>query len=173
MTITIEKPFIKETKLYVNLRNRTQPTMYIVVHCSATQNLEKYTWKDIDAMHRAKGWACIGYHYVIRTDGTIEEGRPLKAIGAHAKGYNNVSVGICLIGGIDANGKSVNNFTHNQLMSLFNLVEWLKTDALKPIAVNNLKVVGHRDLGAKKDCPCFDVIPWFTTMEQAYDSDNH
>lgn len=143
---------IKENKLYINIKKRTKSTKYIVVHCSATQNLLKYTWKDIDAMHRAKGWACIGYHFVIRTDGTIERGRPIESIGAHAKGHNDESIGICLIGGIDSKGHSVDNFTQAQKDSLRELVGYLK-DTYYPDA----EVLGHRDLGAKKDCPCFDV----------------
>ena len=89
---------------------------------------------------------------MIRTDGTIERGRPLESIGAHAKGHNDESIGICLIGGIDSKGHSVDNFTQAQKDSLRELVGYLK-DTYYPDA----EVLGHRDLGAKKDCPCFDV----------------
>ena len=156
--MTFEKPDIKPTKLFVSIKKRTQPTKYIVVHCSATNNLEKYNWKTIDQMHRQKGWIAIGYHYVIRTDGTIEEGRPTDTIGAHAQGFNDVSVGICLIGGVDSKGNAVDNFTKAQKDSLLKLCDWLKWEVYegKPI------VLGHRDLGAKKSCPCFDVVPWYT-----------
>ncbi len=52
--------------------------------------------------HKAKGWACIGYHFIIDRDGTVYEGRPLKFQGAHAVGDNNKgNIGVCLIGNFD------------------------------------------------------------------------
>jgi len=52
---------------------------------------------------RGRGWTDVGYHYVIKRDGTLEAGRPLDVIGSDVKGLNNVSWGICLIGGVDEN----------------------------------------------------------------------
>ena len=151
------KPDIKETKLFVSLKKRSK-TKYIVVHCSATVNSPDFDWKTIDRMHRQRSWICIGYHYVIRTDGTIEEGRPMDSIGAHVKGYNDESIGICLIGGVDNKGNPIDNFTKAQKDSLFKLCQWLQTEVYTD---ENPQVLGHRDLGANKACPCFDVIPWY------------
>lgn len=75
-------------------------------------------------MHRGK-FICIGYHFVIKTDGTIQRGRDLDVVGAHVKGYNHNSVGICLIGGIDRKGRSVDNFTEAQKKSLRELITYL------------------------------------------------
>ena len=99
----------------------------------------------------------IGYHFVILTDGTIQRGRPLEAIGSHVKGYNNCSVGICLIGGVDTKGKSVDNFTEEQKESLKCLLDYLRG-----YYKDEVDVLGHRDFaGVNKDCPCFDVKGWY------------
>lgn len=164
-----DKPNIKPTKLFVSIKKRPKTTKYIVVHCSATNNLEKYNWKTIDQMHRQKGWIAIGYHFVIKTDGTIEEGRPLDSIGAHAQGFNEESVGICLIGGIDSKGNTVDNFTKAQKDSLLKLCDWLKFNVYKDV---NPLVLGHRDLGANKACPCFDVIPWYNIHMKSINPSN-
>ncbi len=77
---------------YVNKPNR------IIVHHSAKTGL---TPQDINAMHKARGWAGIGYHFYIRKDGTIYEGRPTNAIGAHASNNNINTLGICLEGNFE------------------------------------------------------------------------
>lgn len=151
----ILKPNIVEHRNFVNIKSRKE-TNYLVVHCSATENKPEYNWKTIDRWHRQQGWLGIGYHFVIRTDGTIEKGRDLEAIGSHVKGHNDDSVGICLIGGVDSRGKSVDNFTDEQLQSLRELLDYLLS-----IYVDST-VLGHRDFPAvAKDCPCFDVKSWY------------
>lgn len=155
MATYFEPPHIVDHKSYINYRKR-RDTKFIVVHCAATQNKQVYDWKTIDQMHRQKGWTGIGYHYVIRTDGTIETGRPRESLGAHVSGYNDVSLGICLIGGVDSKGRSIDNFTKEQKDSLKALIDWLKS--FYPDA----EVLGHRDFpDVHKDCPCFDVKSWY------------
>lgn len=147
MNIDFHKNFIK-------IKSR-QETNYIVVHCSATQNKPEIDWKTIDRMHRENGWLMCGYHYVIKTDGTIQNGRDRDAIGAHVSGHNDDSIGICLVGGVDSNNNSVDNFTDEQKESLAQLLLELKNEY--PDAV----IQGHRDFkGVAKDCPCFDVKKW-------------
>ena len=137
---------------------------YIVVHCSATKTNFDIGKHDIDIWHKRRGWSGIGYHYVIRRDGTIEPGRPLDQIGAHAYGYNKVSWGVCLVGGLDKDGKAEDNFTAEQYHALEDILNELYEKA--PQA----QIVGHRDLSPdidgdgviekwewKKECPCFDV----------------
>jgi N-acetylmuramoyl-L-alanine amidase len=114
---------------------------------------------EIDRWHRQKGWRKIGYHFVIKRDGTIESGRGLTEIGAHAAGYNSVSIGICLVGGVSEQDvkKAENNFTTPQMKALRYLLSNL-LDTSFPKA----EVLGHRDLpGVAKDCPSFDVQKWF------------
>lgn len=125
----------------------------IVVHCSATQPLKQIGAATIDRWHRKQGWLEIGYHFVIRTTGGLEFGRDIEDVGAHAKGYNADSIAICLIGGVDENGTSVNNFFPSQFRTLKTLIRMLWK-----LIGEEVEVVGHRDLpGVKKDCPCFDV----------------
>ena len=77
---------------------------YITIHCSATRAEQNITEEDIRKWHLDRGWSDIGYHCVIRRNGMIEFGRPLDVCGAHVKGYNHNSIGICLVGGIDRKG---------------------------------------------------------------------
>lgn len=76
----------------------------IIIHCSATREGQDFSVKDIDRWHKQRVFLMVGYHYIIRLDGTIEQGRPLEMIGAHCTGHNAHSIGICYIGGLDSNG---------------------------------------------------------------------
>ena len=69
----------------------------IIVHCSATREGKYFTAEDIDRWHKAQGFACIGYHFVVRTDGRIEMGRGIERVGAHCKGHNGTSIGVCYV----------------------------------------------------------------------------
>ena len=75
---------------------------YIILHCTATREGKAFTAADIDRWHRARGWNGIGYHYVVRLDGTVEHGRPEAQIGAHCVGVNATSIGVCYVGGLAA-----------------------------------------------------------------------
>ena len=59
----------------------------IIIHCSATRAGQDFTAADIDRWHRARGFRSIGYHFVIRLDGTIEPGRDVSLDGAHCTGW--------------------------------------------------------------------------------------
>lgn len=139
-----------------NTKDRVK-TDFIAVHCSATSEKQNFGAADINKWHRAKGWACIGYHYVIKRDGTIEEGRKESQVGAHVQNWNEVSLGICMIGGVDADdvNKAEDNFTPEQYASLKELLERMKEKYPKA------KIQGHRDFPkVAKACPCFDVATW-------------
>lgn len=143
-----------------NTKDR-ESTDFIAIHCSATGENQDIGAKDIDRWHRAKGWRCIGYHYVIRRNGTVEEGRDEKVVGAHVENWNHNSIGICMVGGVDANdtSKAVNNFTKEQFASLKQLLIDIKTRYPKA------KVQGHRDFpDVKKACPSFEVKDWLKTV---------
>ena len=144
-----------------NTRTRTK-TDFIVLHCSATGDNQDIGAAEIDKWHRAKGWQCIGYHYVIRRNGKIEDGRDRDVIGAHVEGRNEHSVGICMVGGVDANDvtKAKNNFTPEQFESLHELL--LELQLYYPHA----KIQGHRDFPkVAKACPSFDVAEWLKTVD--------
>lgn len=126
----------------------------IIVHCSATKPTQNIGAAEIDAWHKKQGWDEIGYHFVIRRSGEIENGRAVEKIGAHCKGHNADSIGICLVGGIDTAGKPENNFTDAQFASLRKLVLELKAK------FNILYIFGHNEF-ANKACPCFNVKKFF------------
>ncbi len=137
-------------------RNSTQ---YIVVHCSATKPKMDIGAKEIRQWHLDKGWSDIGYAAVIRRDGTLEQGRDKDSVGAHVAGYNSISVGICLVGGIDEAGHSEDNFTQKQFDTLEKVIREYKK--IWPKAL----VRGHRDFpNVSKDCPCFDVQKWWRSL---------
>ena len=122
----------------------------IVIHCSATEQGREVSVEDIICWHKARGWRTIGYHYVIGITGKIERGRPIKEQGAHVKGHNEDTIGVCYIGGL-INKKPSDTRTISQIHALRGLVEGLK------MAFEINEVVGHRDLSHDRKCPCFDV----------------
>lgn len=122
----------------------------IIIHCSATKEGNKISAATIDKWHKDRGWRCIGYHYVVRIDGSIEYGRPVQDIGAHVKGKNKHSIGVCYIGGLDADMEPKDTRTLEQKESLLYLLKTLKR--LHP----NATIHGHREF-ANKACPCFDA----------------
>ena len=123
----------------------------IIVHCSATNAYQDIGVEEIRDWHvNGNLWSDIGYHYVIRRNGRIEDGRPVGRSGAHARGHNSGSIGICLVGGIGDNGKADANFSIEQYISLKQLITHLKSEH------DIVKVIGHRDV-SKKECPCFSV----------------
>ena len=119
----------------------------LVVHCSDTDNAKDLNALDIHKMHLNFGWNGIGYHKVICRSGKIENGRPEYWAGAHVKGKNDISLGVCLIGR--------DYFTDLQFSSLEKVLrEW---KFLYP----GSKILGHRDTGnTSKTCPNFDVDIW-------------
>jgi N-acetyl-anhydromuramyl-L-alanine amidase AmpD len=139
---------------------KTRPaTDFIVVHCAATKATMDIGVREIRQWHvHQNGWLDVGYHFVIRRNGTVEDGRPHAVVGAHVEGYNSRSLGICMAGGIDAKGNPENNFTPEQFNSLKLLL--LAQKRTYPTA----KIVGHHDLFAGKACPSFKVSDWLQSV---------
>ena len=124
----------------------------IIIHCAATREGRDFTVEDITRWHKARGFATIGYHYVIYRDGSIHEGRPLEQIGAHCVGHNKHSIGICYIGGCASDGKTPKDTrTPEQKEALLSLLRRLKA------RFPNATIHGHRDFAAKA-CPSFDAF---------------
>lgn len=128
----------------------------IIIHCSATKAGKDYHARDIDLWHRQDHGHKIGYHYIVCLDGTIEQGRQLDEVGAHCRNHNKTSVGVCYIGGIDADGKPADTRTDKQKAALDRLI-WRIT----LLAIRNgfglPEVHGHHDYNGKKACPCFNA----------------
>ena len=124
----------------------------IIIHCAATREGRDFTVEDITRWHKARGFATIGYHYVIYRDGSIHEGRPLEQIGAHCVGHNKHSIGICYIGGCASDGKTPKDTrTPEQKEALLALLRHLKA------RFPNATIHGHREFAAKA-CPSFDAF---------------
>lgn len=124
----------------------------IIVHCSATPEGQNVTAADIRRWHTAgNGWSDIGYHFVVRLDGAAEPGRPLAQTGAHCRGHNARSVGICYVGGLAADGRTPKDTrTPAQRAALLTLLKELKQQ------FPGAAIHGHRDFAAKA-CPSFDA----------------
>jgi len=124
----------------------------IIVHCSDSDFGDA---EEIDRWHKERGWRCIGYHYVIlngcrkkgeyvpQDDGIIEKGRPVEEVGAHCRGQNHDSIGICVIGR--------HHFSVKQLKKLVGLILDLRQQ------FGNIPIFGHRDFNPHKTCPNFEV----------------
>lgn len=152
----------------------------IVIHCSATKENQDVSAETIDKWHADRGFKRsnptnnlkhIGYQYYIRKDGTVIKGREENEVGAHAKGYNSKSIGICYEGGLDNNGKPKDTRTEAQKRAINNLMDDIcgRWDIMD--------IVGHRDLSPDlngdgiitpnewiKVCPCFEVKEDFPTF---------
>ena len=124
-----------------------QNIRHLVVHCSDTADDAAVTVRDIHAMHLGFGWDGIGYHRVIERDGSIHRGRPDYWVGAHVKGHNETSLGVCLIGRT--------HFTAAQFVALESVLRgWIK-------AYPDATICGHCDFDyTNKTCPNFNVANW-------------
>lgn len=125
----------------------------------------------IDDWHRKRGFDMIGYHYYVDINGKIYKGRELSQVGAHAKGRNFNSIGICYAGGLDSEGKKPKDtLTEPQRIAMSQLILSLGTVLQQP-----LKVIGHNDVSAKA-CPSFDVrekFAWEILQLQPLDSSSY
>ena len=128
----------------------------IVIHCSAVKPDQQSSAAQIDSWHRQRGFHLgIGYHYVIRRDGTLEMGRPEYMVGAHCKNHNQHSIGVCYEGGLNARGDPADTRTEAQKQTMLSLLKELK--GRYPRAI----IVGHNTLNPLKACPCFNVFKEF------------
>lgn len=122
----------------------------IILHCTATKEGQDYSVEQVRKWHLDRGFNDIGYHFLIRLDGTVEAGRPLETVGAHCKGHNANSIGIAYVGGLDKNGRPKDTRTLPQKESMRRLVHDLKQ------CFPRLEVHCHNEYSTKA-CPCFSV----------------
>jgi len=115
----------------------------IIVHCSDSDIEAHDDIAIVRQWHLDRGWDDVGYQYFIQKDGNLQYGRYIDMAGAHCRGYNTSSVGICLSG--------KNDFTFKQFVSLHDLV-----DALR-ITLGSLDVFPHRHFNNNKTCPNFNL----------------
>ena len=134
----------------------------LIVHCPATREGQEISVETIRKWHLQRGWRDIGYHYVIYLNGTVKKGRDLKISGAHTRGYNKESIGICYIGGVESDGKTPKDTrTDAQKESLSSLLLKLKSEHCDSI------VYGHRDFSAKA-CPSYDATEEYKWISEYY-----
>ena len=131
-----------------------RPITLIIIHCSAVRPDQTSSAAQIDSWHRKDNhWKFgIGYHYVVRRDGSIEPGRPEWMVGAHCRNHNAHSIGVCYEGGLDIRGQPADTRTEAQKASLRTLLEELHRRYPKAL------IVGHRDLDPTKACPCIENV---------------
>jgi hypothetical protein len=117
---------------------------------------------EIDRWHRERGWKGIGYHFVVDRDGAVAKGRHINTTGAHVKGHNATSIGVCIVGGRWPDGQwgvrsdsFEDHFTPEQDRAVRALIEDL---CERYPQIRHIK--GHNDYTDAKGCPCFDVAQW-------------
>ena len=113
----------------------------LVVHCTASPDNLDIGAREINEWHVTRGWSGIGYHWVIRRDGTIEAGRPEESSGAHVKGHNHDSIGIVWVG--------TDNIEDEQMDALRTKVKEL----CYRYKLNKEDVYGHYEFDSGKTCP--------------------
>lgn len=135
----------------------------IFVHCTAGS--QRQTVADLQAEFRRKRWKNPGYHYVIFPAGRIVQLLDESGVANGVKGYNQTAIHVAYVGGIDTQGKAVDNRTDMQRAQLRLLLRQIHK------CYPNARILGHRDISPDKnhngkvdswerikDCPCFDAI---------------
>ena len=123
----------------------------IILHCSATREGQDISTETIRGWHvNERGWSDIGYHFVVLLDGTVDKARPVKRQGAHVRGKNKGSIGICYIGGCDADMNPKDTRNEAQKKSLEELISYLME------SYDDATLHGHNEFSSKA-CPSFNV----------------
>lgn len=142
-----------------------------VIHCSATRVNTDYTVYQLMKDHKDKGFRPpFGYHYYIPKAGAVIKGRPIEDMGAHAKGYNANSIGICYEGGLNEQAKAADTRTNSQKSVLLHLINEILFELKKHQNIGHIEITGHRDLSPDpnhdveatpdewmRQCPCFNT----------------
>lgn len=124
----------------------------IVVHCSASPDSRDLGFKEINQWHKERGYLSpsgvhCGYHYIVRRNGIVERGRPDSEVGAHVKGHNAKTIGVCWIG--------EKTPTDIQYKALAQIVHALSVKYKVPVD----KIQGHKEIAPEslKECPVIDM----------------
>lgn len=135
----------------------------IIVHHSLTKDSETVSWGAIRKFHTEdRGWIDIGYHFGIELVGDHIEtllGRPETETGAHCKGYNSDSIGICVVGNYDED-----EFDEERQRVLVSLLRRLMTTYGMPIK----SIYGHREFNPHKSCPGENLFRWLQRVRNGY-----
>ena len=136
----------------------------IFIHCTASPQATT-TVESLLKEFKAKGWSSPGYHYVIFPDGRIVNMLGEDKVSNGVQGYNQTSINVAYVGGIDKKGKAVDNRTPAQKAALWSILRQLV------IKYPEAQILGHRDISPDKnhngkvdpwerikECPCFDAM---------------
>lgn len=145
-------------------KNEVFDPKWIVIHCSATKEGDSLPPSVLEQEHRRRGFKGCGYHFYITRNGRVFSMRPTTEAGAHVKGYNHCSIGVCYEGGLDAEGNPADTRTLRQRRAIVALIDMLR----KEFRIE--RITGHRNLSPDLDgdgvvepnewvkmCPCFDA----------------
>lgn len=154
-TILTSPPMTKTTESYL-----PREIKLLVIHCSATRCNVPFSLDQLRQCHLQRGFTDIGYHFYITQNGEIHHGRPVSQQGAHARGFNRHSIGICYEGGLNEDGRPADTRTKAQRYALLDLLTILKYQ------YPEAKIVGHYQLSAavRKACPCFNVVREYSQL---------
>ena len=123
----------------------------IILHCSATREGQDISTETIRGWHvNERGWSDIGYHFVVLLDGTVDKARPVERQGAHVRGKNKGSIGVCYIGGCDADMNPKDTRNEAQKKSLEEIITYLME------SYDDATLHGHNEFSSKA-CPSFNV----------------
>ena len=134
--------------------DKREITDTIVIHCTQTPPNMDVDVAKVTEWHTQRGFDTIGYHYLIKRDGTLQVGRDEDVVGAHAVAVNGTSIGIALAGGGTPEMGWEDNFAPIQFQTLKSIIIKLKNK------YNIEKIIGHYQVDDSKECPSFDVPKW-------------
>ena len=122
----------------------------IIIHCSDTRTNKYFSIDTIRGWHLSRGFSDVGYHYYIQLDGTVWNGRPIEITGAHCKGRNKSTIGVCFEGGLNPDGSKWDSPTEEQIINY----KALEDDLFEEFGT--LEVNPHSKYSSKS-CPNFDI----------------
>lgn len=128
-------------------------TKEIILHCTATPEGRDFSADDVDSWHRKRGFACVGYHFLICRDGTVVRGRPEDRVGAHCQGRNSDSIGVCYVGGCARDGKTPKDTRTTAQKESLNLLVFR---LMRRYRLKLSDVRCHNEFAAKA-CPSFRI----------------
>ena len=137
---------------------KAQDVKWLVVHCSASRCNRPFTVERLIETGRQR-FGQPSYHYYVRRNGYVVPILSESVQGIHAVGYNHCSIAVCYEGGLDENGKAADTRTELQKASLYELLKQLRRD------YPQARIIGHYELGAKKDCPCYPASKEYAKLQ--------
>lgn len=141
-----KKEISKKSLITFNFVKPKRNVHSVFIHCSASDNPNHDNIATMTQWHLQRGFKIVGYHYFIRKDGTIENGRSLEQVPAAQQGHNTNSIAICL------HGLDINKFTGKQFESLRAICHAVDN----AYGQGTIRFRGHREVTNLKTCPVFD-----------------